>query len=229
MSLPNPLRRRLLRLVRPAPPRLLRPTRPLSERWGYDRGTPVDRYYIEAWLARHATDVKGTVLEVKDADYTRRFGGTAVTHVDVLDVDSGNPQATIIADLARADAIASASFECVILTQTLQLVYELPAAVEHVRRILRPGGVALVTVPTMSRVVLEHAASTDFWRFSRASCERLFGDAFGPERVEVETHGNLDACTSFLMGMAADEVGTKRLQRRDERFPLIVTVRATAP
>src|SRR4029453_14668409 len=61
----RPLPQRLRRLVRPAWLGTLRRTRPLSNDFGYDRGTPVDRYYIERFLARHQSDVKGRVLEVK--------------------------------------------------------------------------------------------------------------------------------------------------------------------
>ena len=43
-------------------------TKPVSDHWGWDRGTPVDRYYIEQFLAEHAADVRGRVLEVKDSD-----------------------------------------------------------------------------------------------------------------------------------------------------------------
>ena len=49
-------------------------TQPLSRHWGFDRGTPVDRWYIERWLAGQARDIRGSVLEVKDSGYTTRFG-----------------------------------------------------------------------------------------------------------------------------------------------------------
>src|SRR5215216_119227 len=48
--------------------------RPISEQWGYDRGTPVDRWYIERFLQEHRADITGRVLEVKDSGYTDRFG-----------------------------------------------------------------------------------------------------------------------------------------------------------
>ena len=64
------LRQRLRRFVRPAFLGTLRRTRPLSNDFGYDRGTPVDRYYIERFLAQHRSDVRGRVLEVKEPIYT---------------------------------------------------------------------------------------------------------------------------------------------------------------
>ena len=44
----------------------LRRVTPFSRRFGFDRGLPVDRYYIERFLVAHAHDVRGRVLEIKD-------------------------------------------------------------------------------------------------------------------------------------------------------------------
>ena len=71
---------------------------PFSDHYGWDRGTPVDRFYIDAFLAEHAGEIKGRVLEIGDAEYTKRHGGDRVTQSDVLHASPGNPQATIIAD-----------------------------------------------------------------------------------------------------------------------------------
>lgn len=40
--------------------------RPLSASYGFDRGTPVDRLYIEEFLKLHSDDVRGRVLEIGD-------------------------------------------------------------------------------------------------------------------------------------------------------------------
>ena len=57
---------------------------PISQCFGFDRGLPVDRYYIERFLARHASEIVGRVLEIGDDTYTRRFGGSRVSRSDVL-------------------------------------------------------------------------------------------------------------------------------------------------
>ena len=98
----------------------LRRLEPVSTSFGFDRGTPIDRYYIERFLAAHADDIHGRVLEFGDARYTRAFGGERVTRSDVLDLVPSNPNATIVADLTRADDVASDSFDCIVCTQTLQ-------------------------------------------------------------------------------------------------------------
>ena len=97
----------------------LRRTTPVSALWGQERGLPLDRRYICQFLERHRDDIRGCVLEVKDAGYTRMFGAEHVLRSDVLDVDAGNPDATVVADLTNASDIPSNTYDCFILTQTL--------------------------------------------------------------------------------------------------------------
>src|SRR5262249_50617631 len=102
----------------------LRRTAPISRAFGKDRGLPIDRYYIEQFLAAKAADIRGHVLEVGYDIYTHKFGGDRITRSDVLHVTQGNPKATIVADLTCADHIRPDTFDCIILTQTLQFIYD---------------------------------------------------------------------------------------------------------
>jgi SAM-dependent methyltransferase len=226
----------LSRLLGPALPALRRwrrparfaamSTAPLSTEWGFDRGTPIDRYYIERFLESHATDIRGRVLEVKNADYTRRFG-RGVAHSEVLDIDTDNAHATLVADLSRPEQFPEGRFDCFVLTQTMQFIFEAQAVVESTHRLLAPGGVLLVTVPSISRIAPRYGPTTEFWRFTAASCTRLFGDVFGERNVEVRTHGNVLAASAFLYGATVEEIPRAKLDVNDPFFPLIISVRAT--
>jgi hypothetical protein len=218
------LRKRLRRVIRPAWPAALRRTKPVSQSWGFDRGTPIDRFFIERFLDAHRTDIRGEVVEIKDSGYTHRFG-TAVTRAHVLDIDPANPEATIIADLSAADAVPADRFDCFLLTQTLQFIFDVRLAIFHVHRMLRSGGVLLVTLPVVSRIAPRYGLETEYWRFTTASCRRLFADAFGPDRVTVSAVGNLLACIAFLSGVAIEEVPRRKLRSNDPHFPLLICVR----
>ena len=198
---------------------------PVSRGWGFDRGLPIDRYFIELFLDEHRADIGGRVLEVKDDGYTRRFG-SAVSQADVLDVDATNPAATVVADLTDARQIPDDRYDCVLLTQVLHQIYDLHAAVSECHRILKPGGTLLVTMPVLSRCSIE-PRDTDFWRVTPSCAERLFGDVFGGENVSVVAYGNAVLGASFLMGVAVEEVPQRQLRRHDPMFPMLVTLRAT--
>jgi SAM-dependent methyltransferase len=204
----------------------LRRVTPISRHWGADRGLPIDRFYIESFLQEHARDVRGHVLEVRDDAYTRRFGGDRVDHSDVLHVVAGTPNATIIADLTRADHVPSETFDCVILTQTLQLIYDVRAALQTLHRILRPGGVLLATFPGISHIARRDMERWgDYWRFTTLSAQRLFAERFS-ERVAVHAYGNVLATVGFLHGLATHELRREELVHADPDYQLVVAVRA---
>ena len=204
----------------------LRRVTPISRSFGYDRGTPIDRYYIERFLARQAADIRGRVLEIGDRSYTRRFGADRVTTSDVLHVASGNSQATIIGDLANAHDIPSDSFDCIIVTQTLHLIFEVQTAIETIHRILKPGGVVLATVPGISQISRDEWRHCWYWSFTTLSAARMFAQVFQPSSIAVEAHGNVLAASAFLFGLAAREIREAELEARDPQYELLITVRA---
>jgi LmbE family N-acetylglucosaminyl deacetylase/SAM-dependent methyltransferase len=204
----------------------LRRVEPMSRDWGFDRGRPVDRYYIETFLADHAGDIKGRALEIVDDEYIRRFG-TGVTRTDILHVVPGNPAATIIADLSAGEEIPSDTFDCIVLTQTLHLIYQVQRAIATVHRTLKPGGVVLATMPGISQISRPDMDRWgDYWRFTSRSAKNLFAEAFGEEAVTVKTYGNVLAATALLYGLADRELSPPELDAWDPDYELLIGVRA---
>jgi SAM-dependent methyltransferase len=202
-------------------------TRPIGRDWGFDRGLPVDRHFIESFLSRHATDIKGRVLEVKDNSYTLRYGGDRITRSDIIHKGSDNPNATISADLSDAEEIPSNIFDCIICTQTLNLIYDVAGAVSTLHRILRPGGVLLATVPTVSRRTRDDINSyNDYWRITSAAAEKLFAAPFGASEIQIEAHGNIYAAVAFLHGLAVQDVDRRKLDDVDPDFEVLIGIRA---
>lgn len=207
----------------------LRRLSPISPIFGKDRDlVSVERYYIERFLADHAADIRGRTLEMGDPAYTLRFGGDRVTQPDVLHYVPGNPQATVVADLTDAPHIPDDSFDCIIITQTLQMIFEADAAIRTLHRILKPGGVVLATSHGMSRVARREGVDDwgEYWHFTSQSSKRLFRAAFGKDNVEVTTYGNVLACVANLHGLAASEIDPAEIDYNDPNYELIVCVRA---
>jgi SAM-dependent methyltransferase len=201
--------------------------RPISENWGFDRGQPLDRHYIDLFLADHAADIRGRVLEIQDDRYTKRFGADQVTRSDILHYGPGNPAATIIADLADGDGIPSDAFDCIVCTQTLNLIFDVSAALETLNRILAPGGVLLATVPAVCRDTpgaKDHFE--DYWRFTSASSRRLLEGLFAPSDVQIASYGNVYAAVAFLHGLALEELDVQKLEVHDPKIEVIIGWRA---
>jgi SAM-dependent methyltransferase len=203
----------------------LRRTTPVSAYWGFDRGTPVDRAYIERFLEQHAADIRGAVLEVADTHYTTAYGGPRVTTADVLDINGSNQRATVVADLDELGSLPAERFDCVLVTQTLQYVRNPEAALANLWQALAPGGSALITVPCTSRIDPD-AVETDRWRFTPLGLETLFHRAGEWAELEVRGFGNVLSSAAFLMGFAAQDLRDRELDEQDAFFPLVVCARA---
>jgi SAM-dependent methyltransferase len=204
----------------------LRRLRPVSSEFGYDRGLPIDRYYIERFLETHGRDIAGRTLEIGDDGYTRRFGGDRTTRRDVLHVHGRNPAATIVGDLADAPQIADGTFDCIIVTQTLHLIYDVDRAVATLHRILQPGGVVLATFPGISQLSGDEWSRTWSWAFDSQLARCLFASHFGGHNVSVEAHGNSLAAAAFLQGLATADLAPAQSQTDEEGCELLVAVRA---
>ena len=195
---------------------------PIGRNFGYERGTPVDRYYIEDFLARNANDIRGQVLEAGSNHYTLRFGGTRVERSDVLSIET-NSRATIVGDLTQPGTLPEAAFDCIVLTQVLQLIYDLRAGIGRLYSALKPGGVLLVTAPGVSQS--NHKPWTWYWTFTAPAIRRLFEDQFGKDAVSVEAHGNVFAACTFLHGIATEELSISDLSVDDADYPIIIAAR----
>jgi len=196
---------------------------PLSERWGYDRGVSVHRRYITDFLEAHAQDVRGHVLEFNDPGYTREVGGGRVTKSDVVHLDDTNPQATIVADLTGPNTVPSDTFDCVIATHVLHVIFEPLTILRELHRILKPGGVLLVAVPTVSMIGPEFP---ELWRFTPLGLRRLLEATFPPAGVEVRPYGNSLAAAAEIRGVVSSELGPRELWSVDPRFTVEVCARA---
>jgi SAM-dependent methyltransferase len=201
----------------------LRRLRPFSQHYGYDRGEPVDRWYIDAFVSSQQDAIRGDVLEVREPDYANR-NGQEVTRVHVVDIDRGNRQATLIADLTAEGSLPQASYDCAIVTQTLQFLGDVEATLANLRQALRPGGTLLLTVPCMGKVDHE-APISDYWRWTPVGLKLVLERSFPGDRVRVEGHGNLVAGVAFLMGLAQEELLKDELMYDDPGFPLVACAR----
>jgi hypothetical protein len=197
---------------------------PVSREFGFDRGKPVDRWYIERFLSEHRADVRGAVLEVAESTYTQWYGDGEVARADVLH-HTGNTDSTLVGDLTTGEGLPSARYDCFICTQTLPFIYDVHAAVRGIASVLKPGGVVLATVPGMSQVSREDKRDWgDWWRFTSQGTERLFSEAFCD--VQTKAHGNVLAASAFLYAYSAEELTEQELEYHDPEYELLITVRA---
>lgn len=203
----------------------LRRLQPVSTTFGFDRGTPVDRHYITSFLKAHQADIRGHVLEIAESSYSKQFGSD-VTKFEVLHVQSGS-QVTIVGDLTDKASLPANRIDCFICTQTFNFIYDFKTAIEGAHHLLKPGGVLLATLAGATQIsAYDQQRWGDYWRFTAQSAEKVFGEIFGKEHIEIISYGNVLTCTAILQGISAEELLPEELDYQDPVYPIILAVRA---
>ena len=202
-------------------------SKPVSDKFGFDRGMPIDRYYIEKFLSSNKADIKGEALEIAEDTYIQKYGTSSVKS-NILHYDNSNPKATLIGDLCKSDTIPENKFDCFICTQTYNFIYDFQKAIEGSYRLLKTDGVLLATVASMSPISKYDAERWgDFWRFTPQSSKRMMQACFKEENISVFAYGNSAAAALFMKGYAQEDLkGEVDLDANDELFPLIIGIRA---
>ncbi len=200
-------------------------TMPISQTFGYDRGTPIDRFYISNFLDKQRTFIAGRVLEVSSDHYSRLYGDSRVEAFEVLHATSDNKNATIIGNLTDIANLPESSFDCFICTQTFNFIYDVQKAIEGSYKILKDGGVLLATVSGISQISrYDMDRWGDYWRFTTLSIQRLFQPVFG-EGVVVESYGNALAATALIQGIAVEDLPKPALLNvSDPNYQVLITI-----
>jgi len=198
---------------------------PVSALLGCDRGTPIDRYYVDGFLNSRADLIQGRVLEIADSSYSRRFGSNRVEKFEVLHAPPGNKHATIVGDLTDPATLPENAVDCFICTQTFNFIFDVQNAIAGAHHILKPGGVLLATVAGISQISrYDMERWGDYWRFTTASVQKLFEPVF-KGGVEIESFGNVLSATAFLQGIAVEDLPDQTLlDRNDPDYQLLITI-----
>jgi hypothetical protein len=198
--------------------------KPVSRQFGLDRGTPIDRYYIETFLKANALVIQGRVLEIGDNGYTKKYG-QKVSQSDVLNAVPANG-ATIVGDLATGRNIPKSAFDCIILTQTIQCIYDVKSALKHAIAALKPGGTLLLTASGISQISrYDMDRWGEYWRFTDKSLKMLLAEILPDGLADVQPHGNVAVAKAFLDGLAFDELDRQTLDYQDDDYQVVLTAK----
>jgi hypothetical protein len=194
---------------------------PVDREFGFNLGTPIDRYYIKNFIREHRNLIQGEVLEVGEDSYTSKYalGEHRLTVLNVVDKPG-----CLKGDLESGDGIPENAFDCVIMTQTLPFIYDLKSAIFHVHKILKPGGHLLATNPCISQISrFDMDRWGDYWRFTPLSIRRLLENYFPKDNIKIEAHGNSLSSTCFIQGIPCEKLSHRELDHADQDYPVTIT------
>lgn len=201
----------------------LRRLEPISKVFGFDRGTPIDRIYTNDFLGKNKHHIKGIVCEIAESTYTRQFGNNVIK-AEVLHYTNDNPNATIIGDLTKYENLPKDYLDCFICTVTLNFIYDYKEAIRGIFHMLKPEGVALVSVCGLVQISrYDYQRWGDYHRFSDMGIKKDFEEIFGNE-IEVSTYGNVLAAVAELHGIAGEELSKDEIFYHDQDYQILITI-----
>ena len=192
------------------------------------------RHYWNLFLRQHRQDIRGSALEIGNANMVKGFGGTAVTRTTVLDAVAGNG-VDVVADLAHAWNVPNSCFDVFINQFSMHVIEDDLSALFHSVRILRPGGVLLVNFPCVSSYPADGLEYTPGKRsfvqrwYSPAGVRRMIDRLGLSEHATIETFGNDVGMMAYVHGISTRLLRHQWLAVSDPAVPILVCARITRP
>lgn len=190
---------------------------PVCPSFGYTRGTPVDRFYLEQFVDDIRSQVVGVTLEIGGRPGNRElYEFWGATEYYTMDADP-RAGADLIADAHDRSACKQESLDCVILFNVLEHCARPWDVVENVHHWLKKGGTVFCMVPNIQRI---HRDPRDYWRILPDALQGLF-DRF---MTRVITYGSLLTSIAALSGVATEELTLAELGQVNPQYPVVSCV-----
>ncbi len=199
------------------------PMKPISRRCGYERGTPIDRYYIEKFLDSNQKYIQNKVMEVADNQYTCRYSKNIkealIMHVEGWDKD------VVQINLETGNGVAkyANSIDCFICTQTIQMIYDIKTAMKNIYKMLKQDGTALITIAGIAGISLyDYYNWGEYWRVTPKALRMIMEETFDRNKIEIFGYGNIKTTIAFLYGLCVEDLGENDFTYDDEQFPMLI-------
>lgn len=197
---------------------------PCTRNFGFEQGTPLGRYYIDAFLKKHATRVHGRCLEFGEARYKDVFPNAS--DYTILSAFDG-PDVDLVGDIHNPPTEWIDTFDSIICTQVFEHLQDPDIAATAIYRLLRAEGVLLLTVPFFNHV---HGSPSDYFRYTDEGIRRVLERA-GFTIEFIESGGNFLVSMGALMGFPSEVFSQTELDAKDKDYPytILVLARKDAP
>ena len=202
--------------------------KPISNKFGFDRGIPVDRYYIDSFLDANKNFITGQIVEVSEKFYSEKYHSGENDIISILTYNQNLSELSIFCDLSKPETIPESYANCFICTQTLNFIYDIENSIYSCHKLLKRDGVFLGTVSGLSQISnYDMERWGDYWRFTTLSTQKLFEKYFGVGNVQVFTYGNLSASICLLQGISVNDLPNNDfLDEIDDRYQVIIGIKA---
>jgi len=164
------------------------------------RGKSIYRILMNECLKLWREEIRGTVLDLacgQEPSYWRILDLKDNEKVHLVGIDY-NPafRPTIVANLIHSLPFKDATADVAIVSSFLHIPPDPKEFLKEVKRVLKPGGCLILTVPFVFQYNPE---PTDYWRFTEEGLSWLLYNA-GFTDFEIVPFGNRFSAVAFLLG-----------------------------
>lgn len=142
-----------------------------------------DRYLITQQIKKYAPYVKGKVLDVGAGSFNRYDGLFDCDQYLKMDIQAG--ENINVVGSAEKIPFSDDIFDAIVCTQILGDIKNLNQAIGEFYRVLKPGGLILLTESFFDGM---HDEPNDFWRFTNFGLDFLFQEA-GFKIIAIDQRG----------------------------------------
>ncbi|MBK1987560.1 class I SAM-dependent methyltransferase [Sphaerospermopsis aphanizomenoides BCCUSP55] len=196
----------------------LKKTVPICQAFGLTRGKPVDRYYLNKFIAEIYPQITGNILEIggipKDKDFYQVNPGSSY---QIMNLEPGLG-IDIVGDAHDVSMIQPESFDSIITFNVLEHCYAPWQVVENIYTWLKPGGKCFAMVPSAVRL---HATPMDYWRPLPDAFAWMFRN-FSQKKLYV--YGNPISVIASYHGIATEELTTEELDAFHPDYPVATCI-----
>lgn len=197
---------------------------PCDNQFGMSRGTPIDRHYINKFFKQTLINNNfDNVLEVGDNYYSNKFCNNSLLHIleykkNCVGILCNNK---LFLDLECKNILVIKKFDCIILPQTINFIFDLQTVKENLFKLLNPGGQILITSGFISQIsMFDYSQWGEYWRLTDKAIYSLFND----KKIHIKTfnYGNYIASQAFLKCICVEDFKSQNvLNTMDINYPII--------
>ncbi len=218
------LQKKLKRIKQPLDINLLNGY-PIERDFGSNRGKPLDRYYIEEFIEKNRSIIRGKVLEIGDDRYSKKYLDNS--QINVLRGKNNRNYINHEGDLLDFNSLKSiGKFDTLILTNVINFIYEYDIAIKNIAKLITKDGKCLFSVSGLSGLSkFDNERWGDYWRFSEKSLYLSLKKHF--HNVEIDYFGNASVAAASILGIVTEDLPESTLKIKDYDYPVIIVAIAS--
>tara|TARA_Y100000385_G_scaffold274995_1_gene318802 strand:+ start:293 stop:985 length:693 start_codon:yes stop_codon:yes gene_type:complete len=199
----------------------------ISNDFGFGRGTPIDRYYLEIFLKTNQKYFIGESLEFGSDFYLKKYNNR-IKSFDVFTsfLDKKNSKNIIKGDLSLIEDLPKEKYDFIVCTNVLNFIYEIDSAIKGLHKMLKKNGICLISLAGFSTHVSRYDMDKwgDYWRLSKKTAIKIFKKN-NFEIEECNSYGNVYLASAQMKGFCVEDIDNEMLKNVDNDYQMLITLR----